>query len=74
MEPEEAGKQVIHYVYLNIKISENWWGGCKMKILSKIENANDIPNKEFVDQKIVGLTEQEYEQLEEKKRSIILYI
>lgn len=39
-----------------------------MKILSKIENANDIPNKEFVDQKIVGLTEQEYEQLEEKKK------
>ena len=31
---------------------------CKMKILSKIENANDIPSKEFVDQKIVGLTEQ----------------
>ena len=39
-----------------------------MKILSKIENANDIPSKEFVDQKIVGLTEQEYEQLEEKKK------
>lgn len=38
-----------------------------MKILSKIENANDIPSKEFVDQKVVGLTEQEYEQLEEKK-------
>lgn len=37
-----------------------------MKILSKIENANDIPSKEFVDQKIVGLTEQEYEQLEKK--------
>ena len=46
-----------------------------MKILSKIENANDIPSKEFVDQKIVGLTEQEYEQLEEKKkRSALLYI
>ena len=39
-----------------------------MKILSKIENANDIPSKEFVDQKIVGLTEQQYEQLEEKKK------
>lgn len=39
-----------------------------MKILSKIENANDIPSKEFVDQKIVGLTEQEYEQLEEEKK------
>ena len=39
-----------------------------MKILSKIENANDIPSKEFVDQKIVGLTEQEYEQFEEKKK------
>lgn len=43
-----------------------------MKILSKIENANDIPSKEFVDQKIVGLTEQEYEQLEEKKK-VVLY-
>ena len=39
-----------------------------MKILSKIENANDIPSKEFVDQKIVGLTEQEYEQLRKKKK------
>lgn len=39
-----------------------------MKILSKIENANDIPSKEFVDQKIVGLTELEYEQLEKKKK------
>ena len=45
-----------------------------MKILSKIENANDIPSKEFVDQKIVGLTELEYEQLEKKKRSTLLYI
>lgn len=46
-----------------------------MKILSKIENANDIPSKEFVDQKVVGLTEQEYEQLEEKKkRSTLLHI
>lgn len=45
-----------------------------MKILSKIENANDIPSKEFVDQKIVGLTEQQYEQLEKKKRSTLLYI
>ena len=42
-----------------------------MKILSKIENANDIPSKEFVDQKIVGFTEQQYEQLEKKKR--VLY-
>lgn len=44
-----------------------------MKILSKIENANDIPSKEFVDQKIVGLTEQQYEQLEEKKKKGVLY-
>ena len=35
-----------------------------MKILSKIENANDIPSKEFVDQKIVPLTQHEYEQLQ----------
>lgn len=45
-----------------------------MKILSKIENANDIPSKEFVDQKIVGLTEQEYEQLEEKKKGVLYCI
>ena len=42
-----------------------------MKILSKIENANDIPSKEFVDQKIVGLTEQQYEQ--KKKKKGVLY-
>ena len=45
-----------------------------MKILSKIENANDIPSKEFVDQKIVGLTEQENEQLEEKKKGVLYCI
>ena len=45
-----------------------------MKILTKIENANDIPSKEFVDQKIVGLTEQEYEQLEEKKKGVLYCI
>lgn len=45
-----------------------------MKILSKIENANDIPSKEFVDQKIVGLTEQQYEQLEKKKEYSIVYM
>ena len=45
-----------------------------MKILSKIENANDIPSKEFVDQKIVGLTEQQYEQFEEKKKGVLYCI
>lgn len=45
-----------------------------MKILSKIENANDIPSKEFVDQKIVGLTEQQYEQLEEEKKGVLYCI
>ena len=45
-----------------------------MKILSKIENANDIPSKEFVDQKIVGLTEQENEQLEKKKKGVLYCI